>query len=94
MNKFLHIITVKQACAIRVNHFYAKQPCQLCGSREKYLLNFGSNSCLCVGCYPEPWVRVSYGQLKYAESKHNAEKAKLKKKNWSIPTVYGGFNTV
>lgn len=94
MSKFLHLMSTKQAISLRVNHFYAKIPCKACGSREKYLMNFCPSSCLCVGCYPEPWKDESCGDINAAQNKHNKEKAKLKKENWGLPVVFGGYNTI
>ena len=95
MNKlFLHAMSTKQACTLKVRHFYAKQCCTKCGSLEKYMLNFNPSSCVCVGCYPEPWKEASCGKLNASENKRNKEKAKLKKDNWGLPVVFGGYNTI
>lgn len=93
-NKFLHMMNTTQACKLKVRHFYAKQCCTICGSKEKYLPNFNPNTCVCVGCYPNPWEVLSHADLTREEKANNKKKQKLKKENWSIPTVYGGYNTI
>lgn len=94
MDKFLHIMNTTQACKVKVRRFYAKQCCTICGSKEKYLPNFNPNTCVCVGCCPNPWEVLSCKNLKTDEEQKNKNKQRLKKENWSLPTVYGGYNTI
>lgn len=90
----LETMTILQAAKNKIKHFNTKRACLICGSKEKYLPNFNPNTCVCVGCYPNPWEVLSHADLTREEKANNKKKQKLKKENWSLPTVYGGYNTI
>lgn len=94
MNIDLPTFTILEAVKNKIKHFNIKRPCLECGSTERYLPNLNPHSCLCVGCYPEPWKAISCKKLKTAEKNLNKKKEKMRRDNWSIPVVFGGFNTV
>lgn len=93
MNKCLHIITVEFERKNKIRNFYSKVVCHQCGTNEKYFLTWSTHDCLCASCYPNCMDVLSRSTIFIDEKKKNAIKKKAKKDNWSIPEVYGGYNT-
>lgn len=90
----LKIMTIKQALATKTKEFICNRDCKHCGSRKRYFTKWHTHSLLCSGCVEESVVVLSKAEVDYSVVKHNRKVASLKKKNWTIPVSYSGYNTV
>lgn len=93
-DKFLHIVSYDNAFKHKIMNFYSTRKCYDCGGYERAMQTTSKSSCHCAVCYPIVGSDISYQTVYLKEKLLNEEKAKLIKKNWSIPVVYGGYNTV
>lgn len=92
-NKYLHILSYKDALRFNIRTFYTFKQCKDCGSHERAMQTRSQSSCYCAECYPIEGSDTSYQSVYLREKNLNEGKAKLTKNNWSIPVVYGGYNT-
>lgn len=90
----LPTMNAKEALRTHTRHFLSPNKCSHCGTKEKICYGWTLSEVMCVTCYPpETTKKVSLTNLNSAEKKHNEEVARLRRKNWGIPVVFGGMNT-
>lgn len=92
MEDNLPILTTKQALEQRVQEYRSIRPCKLCGSHLRRIITRSSNGVACMGC--EAVGGLSTGKVNAKENTHNRDAAKTWNKNWGIPVVFGGMNTI
>lgn len=92
--KYLHIVSYKNAFKYKIMNFYTTKKCRDCGSHERAMQTPSQSSCHCAYCYPIEGSDITYQSVYLREKSLNEKKAKLRKDNWCIPVVYGGYNTV
>lgn len=89
----LQVMTRINAFKSKTRHFLSSRACRECGSLERYFKTWNDSDCICLGCFPDFDKIKSIGKTKSEINKHNEKVEKMKKDNWSIPIVYGGYNT-
>lgn len=78
-----------EAVKLRIKHYRSKRPCKECGSHLRVLDGWNTSMSACEGC--EVSGGISPGKIKSGLNQHNVKAAESFRKNWGIPTVYGGL---
>lgn len=86
------LMTRKEAFDTDTKYFQCAKGCKDCGSKLRYWTTKSDSSIFCFGCHPDTSETCS--KIKVASKKHNDKVKKMIKDNWTIPTVYGGYNTI
>lgn len=90
----LPVMSIRDAIKTRTERFLCARRCKECGSFERYCASFSCGFIFCEGCFPQELQVKSCKEVKLEEKRRNEELDKTKKKNWGIPVVFGGFNTI
>lgn len=85
-------MTRKQACDTDTIYFTTNKVCPECGDNRRWRANKNKYFIYCYTCFPDGDILFPR-DINKQEKDYNAAKQKLMKSNWSIPVVFGGYNT-
>ena len=85
-------MTRKEAWATDTIFFTTNKPCPECGDKRRWFSSKSDSFVFCYTCIPQGDF-LKPRDINKKEKDSNAAKIKLKKENWGIPVVFGGYNT-